>query len=77
MVRISLALLAFLSSSSTLNVAKNRWGNRVYKETLDWYMTPLRKLSPGTTFGCAIYRINPFSIPRLRQRWFLGQQNGR
>ncbi|KAF9473387.1 small oligopeptide transporter [Pholiota conissans] len=28
------------------------WGNTVYKDTLDWKMTPLRKLDEGMTFGC-------------------------
>ncbi|KDR73127.1 hypothetical protein GALMADRAFT_100686 [Galerina marginata CBS 339.88] len=27
------------------------WGNTVYTQTLDWTSAPLRKLSPGTTFG--------------------------
>jgi len=55
---------------------KNRWGNRVYMDTLDWHKTPLRKLSPGTTFGYVIHWIN-LSYARLRRWWILGQKNGR
>lgn len=33
------------------NTIQKWWGNRVYKETLDWHMTPLRKVDPGSSFG--------------------------
>ncbi|CAA7262484.1 unnamed protein product [Cyclocybe aegerita] len=33
------------------NTIQKWWGNRVYKDTLDWKSTPLRKLTDGDTFG--------------------------
>ncbi|KAJ3500601.1 hypothetical protein NLJ89_g9722 [Agrocybe chaxingu] len=33
------------------NTIQKWWGNRVYKNTLDWKSTPLRKLTDGDTFG--------------------------
>ncbi|KAF8154812.1 small oligopeptide transporter [Crassisporium funariophilum] len=40
-----------LDGSIGRNTIQQWWGNRVYKETLDWTGASLRKLSPGTTFG--------------------------
>ncbi|TFK24553.1 small oligopeptide transporter [Coprinopsis marcescibilis] len=33
------------------NTVQTWWGNRVYKETMDWKSAPLRPLSHGETFG--------------------------
>jgi hypothetical protein len=38
------------------------WGNRVYKETLDWKSSPYRPLSPDETFGCVLSLFLPRAL---------------
>jgi hypothetical protein len=40
-----------LNGDIGLNTIQQWWGNRVFKDTLDWQITPLRKLEKGATFG--------------------------
>jgi len=40
-----------LNGTIGLNTIQQWWGNQVYKDTMDWRFTPLRKLEEGATFG--------------------------
>ena len=44
-----------LNGNIGLNTIQKWWGNQVFKDTLDWKFTPLRKLEEGATFGCNFF----------------------
>ena len=47
-----------------LNTIQQWWGNQVFKDTLDWQITPLRRLEEGATFGCDSF-LSPIIVKDL------------
>jgi hypothetical protein len=40
-----------------LNTIQQWWGNQVFKNTLDWQVTPFRRHEANSTFGCDFFPL--------------------